>query len=75
MATEATSDMGVGLGMVFGIMATVAAGLMVVYSYNYAIRHAQELETSGLLVGSGLAFGVAIVAGSLALVAIHVYAE
>ena len=73
MATEATSDMGVGLGTVFGILAVLAAGMMGVYSYNYAIRHARELETTGLLVGSGLAFGVAVVAGSLAIVAIHVY--
>lgn len=73
MATEATSDKGVGLGMVFAIVATLAAGMMGVYSYNYAIRHAQELETAGLQVGSGLAFGVAIIAGSLAIVAMHVY--
>ena len=73
MATEATSDMGTGLGMVFGTIAALAAVLMGVYSYNYAILHVQELETAGLQVGSGLAFGVAIVAGSLALIAIHVY--
>ena len=73
MATESASDMGLGLGVVFGVVAAIGAVLMGVYSYNYAIRHAQGLETTGLLTNSGLAFGLAMVAASLSLVAIHVY--
>jgi hypothetical protein len=75
MTSEPTSDMGVGLGALFGVVAIVAAGFTAVTSYNYAIREAQGLDTAGLLTNSGVAFGVAMVAASLALVAIHVYAE
>jgi len=75
MTTESATDMGVGLGALFGVVALLGAVVTAVSSYNYAIRDAQGLETAGLLTNSGLAFGVAIVAASLALVAIHVYAE
>ena len=75
MTTESASDMGVGLGTMFGVVAVLAAAATAVTSYNYAIREAQGLDTAGLLTNSGLAFGVAMVAASLALVAIHVYAE
>ncbi|MFC6757805.1 MULTISPECIES: DUF7525 family protein [Haloarcula] len=75
MTTESATDMGIGLGALFGIVALLGAGVTAVTSYNYAIRDAQGLDTAGLLTNSGLAFGVAIVAASLALVAIHVYAE
>jgi len=75
MTTESATDMGVGLGALFGVVALLAAGVTAVNSYNYAVREAQGLDTAGLLTNSGLAFGVAIVAASLALVAIHVYAD
>ena len=75
MTTESATDMGIGLGALFGVVALLAAGVTAVSSYNYAIRDAQGLDTAGLLTNSGLAFGVAIVAAALALVAIHVYAE
>lgn len=75
MTTESASDMGVGLGALFGVVALIGAGVTAVSSYNYAIRDAQGVETAGLLTNSGLAFGVAMVAASLALVAMHVYAE
>jgi len=75
MTTESATDMGVGLGALFGVVALLGAGVTAVTSYNYAIREAQGLDTAGLLTNSGLAFGVAIVAASLSLVAIHVYAE
>ena len=75
MTTESATDMGVGLGALFGVVALLAAGVTAVNSYNYAVREAQGLDTAGLLTNSGLAFGVAMVAASLALVAIHVYAD
>ncbi len=75
MTTQSATDMGIGLGALFGVVALLGAGVTAVSSYNYAIRDAQGLDTAGLLTNSGLAFGVAIVAASLALVAIHVYAE
>ncbi|WP_254271155.1 DUF7525 family protein [Haloarcula marina] len=73
MATESQTDMGVGLGLLFGIVAVGAAMLAAVNSYNYAIREAQQLDTAGLLLNSGIGFGVAMLAAGLALVAIHVY--
>ena len=75
MTTESATDMGVGLGAFFGVVALLGAAVTAVYSYNYAIREAQGLDTAGLLTNSGLAFGVAMVAASLSLVAIHAYAE
>ena len=75
MTTESATDMGVGLGALFGVVAVLGAGATAVSSYNYAVRDAQGLDTAGLLTNSGIAFGVAIVAASLALVALHVYAE
>ncbi|WP_324662524.1 hypothetical protein [Haloarcula sediminis] len=75
MTTESANDMGVGLGALFGVVAVLGAGVTAVNSYNYAVRDAQGLDTAGLLTNSGIAFGVAIVAASLALVALHVYAE
>jgi len=75
MTTNSATDMGIGLGALFGVVALIGAGVTAVSSYNYAIRDAQGLDTAGLLTNSGIAFGVAIVAASLALVAIHVYAE
>lgn len=73
MTTESATDMGVGLGLLFAVVALGGAALTGITSYNYAIREAQGLDTAGLLANSGLAFGVAMVAGSLAIVAIHVY--
>lgn len=65
--------MGVGLGLLFGIVAVLAALVTTVTAYQYAIRHAQELGTGSLQLTSGIGFGVAMLAASLCLVAIHVY--
>jgi len=73
MTTDSATDMGLGMSLLFGVIALGAAALTGINSYNYAIRDAQGLETGSLLATSGLAFGAAIVAASLALVAIHVY--
>jgi len=73
MTTESATDMGVGLALLFAVVSLAGAALTGINSYNYAIREAQGLDTGGLLASSGLAFGVAIVAASLAIVAIHVY--
>ena len=66
MTTESATDMGVGLALLFGVLAIGGAALTGINSYNYAIREAQGIETTGLLANSGIAFGVAIVA-------LHVY--
>lgn len=73
MTTESATDMGLGLSLVFALVALGGAAMTGITSYNYAIRHAQGIETSGLLANSGIAFGAAIVFASLAIVAMHVY--
>ncbi|WP_276271992.1 DUF7525 family protein [Haloarcula litorea] len=73
MATESHTDMGLGLGLLFGLVAVAGAAVTGITSYTYAIRHAQELETTGLLANSGIAFGVAVFGACLAIVAVHAY--
>jgi hypothetical protein len=72
-STDAETDMGLGLGLVFGLVAVGATLLTTVNGYTYATRTAQGLEATGLQVSSGVAFGVAIVAAGLAIVAVHVF--
>ncbi|MFB6224353.1 MAG: hypothetical protein ABEH86_11860 [Haloarcula sp.] len=72
-STESQSDMGTGLALLFGLVALGAAVMTTVNGYNYAILHAQELDTGSLLVSTGGAFGLALLASAVAIVAIHVY--
>jgi hypothetical protein len=72
-STESQTDMGIGLGLLFGLVAVGAAALMAINAYDYAILHAQGGDTSGLLVASGWAFGIAMLTAGLAVMAIHVY--
>ncbi|GAA5433060.1 DUF7525 family protein [Haloarcula japonica] len=74
MSSKASkSDMGMGLALLFGLVSVGAAVVTATNSYNYAILHAQELETGNLLVTSGGAFGLAMLAAAVAIVAIHAY--
>jgi len=66
--TSSKTDMGVGLGLLFSIIAIVAAVAMGVFGYAYALDHARALQ-----INSGIAFGVAMLAAGLAIVAIHAY--
>lgn len=69
MATMSSkTDMGVGLGLLFSIIAVAAAVATTVFGYTNAIDHARVLQVNG-----GIAFGVAMLAAGLAIVAIHVY--
>lgn len=72
-STETQTDMGLGLGLLFGLVALGAAALMGINAYEYAIKHAQGADTAGLLVSSGWAYAVAMLAAGLAVLAIHVY--
>uniref|UniRef100_UPI00300F7228 hypothetical protein n=1 Tax=Haloarcula brevis TaxID=3111453 RepID=UPI00300F7228 len=65
--------MGTGLALLFGLVSVGAAVVTATNSYNYAILHAQELDTGNLLVTSGGAFGLAMLAAGVAVVAIHAY--
>ncbi|MUV88920.1 hypothetical protein GJ629_02600 [Halapricum sp. CBA1109] len=60
MAETATaSDMGIGLSMLFGALAIVGAGIM------YVAAEDQIVAAGG--------FGLAVLAGSLSIAALHVY--
>lgn len=67
------SDMGVGLGMALSFVALVAA--LVIGGAGYV----GAMETGGhggdLQIVAGVALAVALLAGSLAIVAMHVYAD
>lgn len=73
MATEASArDSSVGLGLVFSILAVGAALAMAAFGYQSAMAHG---DGGGAQVLSGIAFGIAVLAGIVAIVAVHVYAE
>jgi hypothetical protein len=59
--TATGSDMGFGLAMAFGAVALAGAGVM------YLAAETQELAAGG--------FAVAVLAGGLAIAALHVYSE
>ena len=57
--TVASSDMGFGLAMFFGLLAVVAAGGMYVAADEQVV--------------AGASFAAAMIAGTLAVVAVHLY--
>lgn len=73
--TSSKTDMSVGLGLLFSIIAVAAAGATAMFGYSYAIEHAAGEAARGIQINGGIAFGVAMLAAALAVVAIHVYAD
>lgn len=73
MTTQSATDRSVGLGLLFSVVAVVAAVALGVLGYQSAIDHGESAELAQLL--SGVAFGVAVFVGAVAIVAIHVHAE
>ena len=73
MATTTQTDLGVGLGVLFSLVAIGAAVVTTVLGYTYAINHAADQAARATQIGAGLAFGLAIVAAGLAVIALHVY--
>ncbi|MCU4799366.1 hypothetical protein SAMN05216559_3185 [Halomicrobium zhouii] len=73
MATTTQSDFGVGLGLLFSLVALGAAIATTVLGYNYAIAHAAGEAAGTTQITAAVAFGVALLAGGLAVSAIHVY--
>jgi hypothetical protein len=59
--TAGPSDMGIGLAMLFGVLAVVAAAAMAVTVENQVV--------------SAWSFAGAVVAGSLAVAALHIYGD
>jgi hydrogenase/urease accessory protein HupE len=67
--TTAGSEMKVGLGLLLGFVALLAALAMAGTAYVAVLE--EEAETMQLL--SGVALAVALVAGGIAVAAIHIY--
>jgi hypothetical protein len=67
--TTAGSDMRIGLGLVLGFLALLAALAMAGTAYVAVLE--EEAETMQLL--SGVALAVALLAGGVAVAAIHIY--
>ncbi|MEF8776544.1 MAG: hypothetical protein V5A43_08605 [Haloarculaceae archaeon] len=70
--TAAASDMGIGLGLALTLVAVVAA--IVVGGAGFA-GTLEAGDGGGLQVIAGLAVAVSLVAGSVAIVAMHAFAE
>jgi len=66
--TSSKTDMSVGLGLLFSIIAVIASAATGVFGYANAVEHARALQVNG-----GIAFGVAMATAALAIVAIHAY--
>lgn len=66
--TARASDRSLGLSITFGVVTVLAALAMLATSYLYAIG-----GDSGMRTLSGVAFGVAMIAASLAVAAFHLF--
>ena len=73
MATTTRTDMGVGLGLLFSLIAVGAAIATTVLGYTYGINHAAGEAARATQVNAGVAFALAMLAAGLAVTAIHVY--
>jgi hypothetical protein len=71
--TETNSDLSVGLGLLFSLVAVGAAVAAAAFSHSYAIQHAVGEASRALQVNSGVAIGVAMLAAGLAVMAIHAF--
>lgn len=71
--TSSNTDMSIGLGLLFSIVAMAGAAATTVFGYTYAVQHEAGEAARALQINSGVAFGVAVGAALLAIVAIHVY--
>jgi hypothetical protein len=66
--TSSKTDMSIGLGLLFSIVALGASATTAIFGYSYALDHARAIQING-----GVAFGIAMLAAALAIVAIHAY--
>ncbi len=73
MATTTRTDLGLGLGVLFSLVAVGAAVATTVLGYTYAVNHAAGEAARATQVNGGLAFGLALLAAGLAVAALHVY--
>jgi hypothetical protein len=73
MTAQSATDRSVGLGLLFSLAAVAAAVATGVFGYESALAHGGNAGSAQLL--SGVAFGLAVLVGVVAIVAVHVYAE
>lgn len=71
--TAADSDMGLGLGLALTVVAVAAA--LVVGGAGFAGTLETATDPGGLQVVAGLAVALSLAAGSVAIVAMHAFAE
>ena len=67
--TTSESDMGIGFGLLFGLVAVLAS--LGVAGSAYVVALSDHAETMQLL--SGVALTVALLAGGLSISALHIY--
>lgn len=73
MVTQTETDLGIGLGLVFSLVALGGATVTTVLGYTYAVEHAAGVAVRATQITAGLAFGLALFAGVLAIAAVHVH--
>lgn len=73
MSTTTHTDLGIGLGLLFSLIAVGAAVATAVLGFDYAVLHAAGESARGTQITAGLAFGLSMLAAALAVVAVHVY--
>ena len=73
MTTTTQTDLGVGLGLLFSLLAVGGAVATTVLGYTYAVNHAAGEAARATQIHAGLAFGLSLLAAGLAVTALHVY--
>jgi len=73
METRTRTDKGLGLGVLFSIVAVGGALATAALGYTYAVNHAAGEAARATQVNAGIAFGVGLLAAGLAVTALHVY--
>lgn len=70
MSATKSSDMGVGLALLFGALAVLGALASTATSYLYAVAGDHLMQTA-----SGVAIGIAMLFAGLTIAALHRYGE
>jgi len=68
--TRTTTDMGLGLALIFGALAVFGALASTATSYRYAVAGEHLMQTA-----SGVAIGLSMLFAALAIAALHRYGE
>ncbi|MFB6074004.1 MAG: hypothetical protein ABEJ89_03230 [Haloarculaceae archaeon] len=76
MATRSgRTDMGIGLGLVFGLVAVGAAVVAALLGFQHSLGGLSEAMARTVQVNTGIAIAVAIAAACLAVAGVHLFGE